>query len=318
MGSVTAKDLHVDQVLSQFALDYRPDGMIADLIFPVVDVVKQSDFYAVFSRADALRIEDTARAPGTMANKISRGMSSGTYFAKNYALDYPIVLEDRENMDQLFLQKIYNGRVAYLMDKLMLDWENRIASKVTSGSNVGSYSAVGSSWSDLDNSDPISDINNMLDNVRDSTGKRPNNLVMGETAYRLARRNAAVRNLIFGSNNGGGFASRAQLADLFEVDQVLVGGAYKNTGNEAQAESLVQVWGPNVLAYYAPSAPSMDVPSFGYSIRWNRPGLPNMQVERHPFDTRRKAEDIEVGYYQDEKITGAEYGFLLLAVNSST
>ena len=43
-----------------------------------------------------------------------------------------------------------------------------------------------------------------------------------------------------------------------------------------------------------------------------------MQVERHPYDSRTKTEDVEVGYYQDEKITGASYAFLLTAVNSST
>ena len=43
-----------------------------------------------------------------------------------------------------------------------------------------------------------------------------------------------------------------------------------------------------------------------------------MTVERHPYDSVIKAELIEAGYYQDEKITGSTYGFLLTAVNSST
>ncbi len=43
-----------------------------------------------------------------------------------------------------------------------------------------------------------------------------------------------------------------------------------------------------------------------------------MTVERHPFDKREKSEEVEVGYYGQEKITGASYGFLITAVNSST
>jgi hypothetical protein len=43
-----------------------------------------------------------------------------------------------------------------------------------------------------------------------------------------------------------------------------------------------------------------------------------MQAERHPFDPKTKSEEVEVGYYQDEKITGSDYSFLLTAVNSST
>jgi len=59
-------------------------------------------------------------------------------------------------------------------------------------------------------------------------------------------------------------------------------------------------------------------PAFAYSIRWSAPGLPNMQAERHPYNSRTKSEELEIGYYQDEKVTGAEYGFLLTACNSST
>jgi len=65
----TAESLHIDQLLSNVAINYRPMGMIADMVFPVVPVQKQSDHYAIFSRADILRIENTARSPGTEANK---------------------------------------------------------------------------------------------------------------------------------------------------------------------------------------------------------------------------------------------------------
>lgn len=315
---ITARDMHVDQVLTQIALDYRPEGMIADLIFPIVPVLKQSDYYVTFSRADALRIENDKRSPGTEANKVTRSMSSATYFADNYALRNEIFLEDKSNADPLFLQKLYEGRTMYVVDKLALGWESRVALMCTSGSNVGSYSAVGSSWTDITNANPFTNINTAIDNVQDSTGKRPNRMVMGQLAWRLARRNTNVINKIFGTNNGGNLPSRQQVADLFEVDEILVGGAYQNTGNEAQAEALSQIWGANVLVYYAPMVPSVEQPSFGYTLRWAQPGLPQMTVERHPYDPRKKKEDVEVGVYQDEKITGSSYGFLIRAVNSST
>jgi hypothetical protein len=141
---------------------------------------------------------------------------------------------------------------------------------------------------------------------------------MGIDAWLSFRRDATVRNIIFGSNNGGGYPSVRQVAELLEVDQVHVGGAYYNAGQEGVSESLSTIWGDNVLIYHAPANPSKEMPSFGYNFRWAAAGLPNMQVERHPYDSRRKAEDVEVGYYQDEKITGSTYGFLIRAVNSST
>lgn len=319
MGA-TAKDLHIDQLLSNVAINYRPEAMIADLIAPVVPVPKQSDLYAIFSRADVLRIENTARAPGQEANIISRTVSSQTFYCNNYALQYPVTIEDKANSDPIFVQRLLNGRVMYIMDKLALDWENRIAALVTSTSNVGSSSAVTSAWTAVDagNSDPRGDLQSAIDVVQDTTGKRPNRIVFGQKAWRNFKAHADIRNLIYGLNNGGGFANVNNVRELFEVDQVLIGGAYKNTANEAQAEVLAQVWNDDVLVYYAAPNPSMEVPSFLYTFRWNAAGIPNMQVERHAYDTKKKSESVEAGYYQSEKVTGKEYSFLITAVTSAT
>jgi len=318
MGA-THEDLHIDAALSEMALGYRPDGFVADTIMPIVNVSKQSDLYTIWSREDRLRVHDTKRAPRTEAKRIEESVSSATYYCKNYALKSSIEIEQFKNADPIYLDNLNQGKVELVMDGLMIDWEVRVANQVTSGSNVGSYSAVSSAWNDGGaGSDPIGDVNIMLDNVQYSTGKRPNRLTFGLKAWQVFRRHVDVRNIIFGTNNGGGFASVAQVADLFEVEQISVGGAFQNTAGEGLTENLSAIWDDHVLAHHTPTSVSKDRPSFAYGFRWNQPGLPNMQVERHPYDTKIKAQDVEVGYYQDEVITGAEYGFLLTNVTSST
>lgn len=325
MGA-TSHQLHIDKLLTQMAIGYRPEGMIADMISPIVPVDKQSDLYVIFSRADRLRRRQTRRAPGSEAKRIDENVSSESFFAKNYALKAMVTLEDRVNADPIYLQGIVEGRTQLVLDALGIDWEIRLANQVTSGTNVGSFSAVSSAWTG-DGADPVADINTAIDNVQDSTGVRPNRIVFGLQAWKGFRRNVNVRDLIFGVNNGGGFPSRQQVANLFDLDPsgVMVGGAYQNTGEEFQAEggginaneTLEQIWNDNALIYMAPESPTRERPSFHYSFRWQQPGLPNMTVERHPFNSKTKSEEVEVGYYQDEKITGAEYGFLLTGVNSS-
>lgn len=318
MPQSSGRDLHIDRLLSQMAIGYADNITIAGTIAPVVTVDKQGDMYSVFSRADAFRTEEDKRSPGSEANKITRTISSDTYYAQNYALKYPITIEDRENADPVYRQNLWNDAAMYVTDKLMLSWEVRVAALVNNTSNVGSSAGVASEWDASASSDPIGDLNTALDNVEDLTAQRPNKLVFGKDAWRSVRRNDQVLNRVFGSTNRQGFATRDQVAALMEVDQIYVGEAYRNTANEAQAETLAKVWGDNVAAIYTPDTPSRDRPSFMYSYRWATGGLPNMQAERHPFDSKTKTEEVEVGYYQDEKVTGSEYGFLLLAVNSST
>jgi len=316
MGA-TGRDLHVDKLLSEMALGYRPEGFIADMIMPVVNVGKQSDLYAVFSRADRLRRQNTNRAPGTEARKVVESVGSGTYYAPNYALKAAVTIEDRANADPIYQNLQAEGKTMLVMDHLMLDYEIRVASQVTSTSNVGSSSAVSSGWTGS-GADPLADINQGIDNVHYSNGVRPNKVTFGIEAWNSFRRHSTVRNLIFGTNNGGGYPNTAQVAQLLNVDEVQVAGAFRNTGGEGLAESLSSIWGESVLIHYSPKTPMKDRPSFAYSFRWAAPGLPNMQVERHPYNSKTKSEEVEVGYYQDEVITGNTYGFLFVAVNSST
>lgn len=315
MPGATGRDIHIDKVLSNMAIGYKPEGFIADQIMPTVPVDKQSDIYAVFSRADRLRRQDTNRSRGAEANRIEQSVSSGTFYCENYALKAPVTLEDKKNADPMYLQNLIEGRTELVLDGLLLDWEVRVANQVTNTANVGSSSSVDSAWNAA--GDPLGDVNTGIDNVQDSTGMKPNQVTFGLSAWRSFRRDSNVRNLIFGNNNGGGYPSTAQVADLLDIAKVQVGGAFQNTGEEDLAESLSKIWDDVVLIAYTAERPNIERPSFAYAFRWTQPGLPNMMVERHPFDSRKKSEEVEVGYYQDEVITGDDYGFLIVGVNSS-
>lgn len=316
MGA-TAKDVHIDAMLSEMALGYRPEGFIADLIFPTVTVMKQSNLYTKWSREDRLRINKTNRAPGTEAQRIEESVSSETYYCNNYALKSIIPIEDYANADPIYLDNLNTGKTELVMDGLLLDWEVRTANKVTSASNVGSFSAVGSSW-DGPGADPIGDVEVCIDNVHYTNGVKPNNIVFGLEAWKKFRRHTTVRDKILGINNGGGYPNVSQVADLLEIENIQVGGSFKNSAAKGLTENLSKIWDDHVLIYYAPSNPSKDRPSFAYNFRWRQKDIPDMQVEIHAYDTRKKAKELEIGYYQDEKITGKAYAFLLSNVTSST
>jgi len=313
------RSAHVDQHLSNLALNYRPQGFIADQVFPLVPVPKQSDNYVVFEQADLFRRENTARSRGAQANKIFSRVSSAGFFCRNYALKADVTLEDRANADPVFVRSFEEGRVMRLQDALYLDWEVRLANLLTSPTNVGSRAAVGSSWVDYTNANPLKDIWTAVDNVEIATGYRPNRIMFSGTAWRHFRRNGKVIDKASNPHvpTGGLYPSVQQVQDLLEM-KVLVGNAWQNTAQEAQGLKLSAVWGDHVVVYYAPDAPSLDTPSFGYNFRWSATEIPNMQVERHPYDPRVKCTEVEIGYYQDEVITAKPLGFLVSNVTSST
>jgi hypothetical protein len=318
-GTTTNPHVHVDQVLSNIVQGYQPNARIWDRVAPIVPVGKQSDFYLVHDRGDAIRRESAIRAPGTEARRITRAIGSDTYFALNYALKMAVTIEDQVNADPMYRQELLEGNAMHLVDLLDLDIDARVANLVTTVANVGSGAGVSSGWTDATNSDPIGDINAAIDNVTDATGKAPNRMAIGHQGWRSLRRHDDIRNIIFGTNNGGGYPSTAQVANVFELDEIVVGGTFENTGNEAQADVMSPLWADHAVVYRSEGdSPSQrDVMAFR-SFRWRAPGLANMQVERHPFDAKIKAQEIEVGYYQSEKVTAADYAYVIRAVNSST
>ena len=157
MGSATGRDLHVDQLLSQIAINYRPTGMIGDMIFPTVPVQKESDSYVIFNRGEIFAIEKTNRSRGSEANRVTRSVSSAQYIAKNYALAFDTPIEDAANADPAFAFVSEQGAVTYLRDKLALDADRRILNIARTG--VSTTFLTGSSWTAASNyGDPFSAI----------------------------------------------------------------------------------------------------------------------------------------------------------------
>jgi len=319
MGLSTGRDLHIDQHLTQIAINYRPAAMIADLIAPIVPVNKESDLYPVFNRAEILSVEDSLRSRGAEANKITRSVSSAGYLVKNYALRYDQYIEDLANMDAAYELELGAGASRYLLDKLALGWEKRLFDQINSTSNVSTAFKPSSAWNApvaANQGDPLNQIDQIIETQTGRTTQRPNSILMGWQAWRAFRRNTNVRNMILG-RDGTGLVSRQAAQDYFEVDRFLVTELFINTANEKQAESLSSPFSDRVLVYFAPLAASRESPSYMYTFRWNNPLLPApLAVERHPYDTKRKIESIEAGFYQDEKVVGIEYASTLIGVNS--
>lgn len=317
MGNATGRDLHVDQLLTQIAINYRPQNMIADQIAPIVNVQKETDLYPVFNRGEAFAIEKTQRARGAQANRITRSVSSANYSAKNYALAYDVYIEDRANMDAAYQFELDAGAVRYLQNKLMLDWDRRTLLLAVAG--VSTTFLTGSSWIGATQGDPVSMIWRMQEQVQSVTAQKPNSLIFGWRAWNLARRNSNFRSFVQGLNNGGGNLSREQIRQAFEVDRLLVADGFYNPANENQTATFSNYFPADaVMAYYAPLAPSREEPSFLYSFRWVNPQLGTpMAAMRHEYESRTRVEGIECQYYQDEKITGSEYGVILTGVGSA-
>src|SRR5665213_1311604 len=80
------QDVVVDPALSNVSIKYANDTFIADLIFPMVKVAKQTGKYYIYDKSN-LRIDSTTRAAGSGANEVDFGVApSGTFACDDHAL----------------------------------------------------------------------------------------------------------------------------------------------------------------------------------------------------------------------------------------
>jgi len=305
---------HIDVPLSNLAIKafQGASGFIAQQLLPIVPVGKQSDKYYILDKDSWLRIGNSFRAPKTSPRRVNFRVSSDSYFADNYALSGENALEDLANADAAI--RLRDNTTGVVTEMLQRDYEDRVARMVTSGSNLGSYVSLAGNakWSDLVNSDPISDITSAHAFIRHQTGLSANTAVIDEDTIALIRRHPDVLDLY--KYTSGGQATDAQIKELLKVDTVLVGKGIKNNALEGATASITNIWGNNVILAHIQPGTSLETATFGLTYRWTPAGIAApMQARRYNDpDPGKKVEVIEVGMYQDEKIVASDLAYGIL------
>jgi hypothetical protein len=311
-------DWHIDAALSEMSIQFNMDpGMyIGPSILPVVNVDKQSDRYLIWDKDYWFRIPQTRRAPATRANRVETSVSSAAYYAHNYSLEEPIPFEDLTNADAALA--IEEGTARHVMQLLMLDQENRIATLLTTAANVGSGNALTGTaqWSDRANSDPVSDVTTGRLWILKETGQKPNTLVNGQEVHDALLLHPDVIDRVKYTQRATNATLEAALSDIFGVARYLVGSAPKQNAAEGlptSASSMTFIWGKNCSLFYAATAPGRNIPSGVYAFRWRPAGFTDFIVETKDDDDI-KARVKRVNYFQDERITAQQLTYLLSTV----
>lgn len=306
----TGRDLHIDRPLSNIAIGFMPEEFIADQIYPVVPVVKRSDKYYIFDKGDWFRVPNTLRSPKEKPKKVEFSVSSESYYANNFALAEELAWEDLANADAALQLSV--STTEHLTGLVKLDWEKRIASQLTSTSNLGSSATLSGTdqWSDFVNSDPVGDVTAGIEAIQATTGKKANLGIIGQQVWNKLKDHPDILDRI--KHTQRGIATPDIVAQVFGLPKLLIGASIENTGTEGLADSFSYVWGKDVVLGYFPPTAGLRVASLGYAFRWRPAGFGDMTVRRLR-DEERRIDILSVEYFQDEKITASELGYVIKA-----
>lgn len=294
----------VDPVLTAIVIAYRNARMIADEVLPRAPVGSQSFKYWKYNLADGFTVPDTKVGRKSAPNRVEFSATDESSSTEDHALDAPVPQADIDNApanhDPL-------GRAAEQTANLIaLDREARTSSLVF---NNASYAAGNkttlsgtSQWSHTD-SNPVVAITDALDGMV----MRPNIGVLGRRVSTWLRRHPKVVKSYNGSLGDEGMVPMAYLADLLELEAILVGEARLNIARPGQAVNLTRAWGPHASFIYRDKlADAASGTTFGFTAQWGD----RISGSQYDGDVgMRGGQRVRVGESVRELITANDLGY---------
>lgn len=299
----------------QFDLESEKNGYVATRVMPVIDTALQSDNPGRIPLAQLLQAGNTNRSSGGGYARGKYTFEKFTYACEEHGWEEPVDDRQRKQYQHLFdAEKVATARA---FSKVLRNAEQRVASAVFNATTFSSYTAaVSTEWSTVATATPLTDVNTAVNAVYNNSGLWANALIVNRKVFRNLRRCAQVIDAIEAS--GAGSAAKQSditadmLAQVFDLDYVIVAGTSKNSATEGQTATPAQIW-DSEYAMVCRVATSNDIqePCLARMFHWTEDGSTiGGTVEQYRDETIR-SDIYRVRHDVDEVIMYAAAGYLL-------
>jgi hypothetical protein len=269
------QDAHVDRALTNTSVAYMQDAtaFIADKVFPVVPVKRQSDMFYIYNKGDFMRDEAQVRGAATESAGGDYGVeASDPYYCRTQAFHKDVTPQERANYDEPLDADM--DATDFVTQKMLIrremEWATNFFKTGVWGTEItgvasGPTANQTITW-DLETSDPIKDITDAGVNMAATTGYKPNTLVLSPFAFNALKNHFDILDRIKYTSKG--IVTSDLLATLFEVEHVYVAWSVVNSAKKGADDSISFIMGKNALLCYSNPRPALKKPSAGYIFAW--------------------------------------------------
>jgi hypothetical protein len=304
----------IQQDLTAIALAYSNRSYIADEVLPRVPVGSREFKWLEHNRDEMFTVPETMVGRKGVPSEVQFGSTEKPGFVKDYGIDNLVPNDDLDNAPPGYdpLGRATEGGA----ELVALDRELRARDLVF---NANTYPAANratlsgtSQWSDYTNSDPYSAIMAAGDGML----MRFNTVVIGRLAWSKLRVHPKITAALAPSATGNTGTSNAQgapatlqaVADLLELDRILVGESWVNTAKPGQPANIQRIWGKHMALLHINPIASIrgNAITFGYTAEYgNRVSgsIPEPKVGL------RGAQRVRVGESVNEIVCASDVGY---------
>lgn len=328
MPQPTSSDVHVNRPLTTFSVAYIQDSkdFVADKLFPILPVMKQSDRYYVYVKDYWFRSGAAPRAPASESAGGGYVLdNTPTYSAQVIAWHFDIDDQTRANYDEpldadrdgtyFVTQQLLLRREMDFMNRYMVTgvWQGF----VFSGSPVDFQPNVhGQGYWTAANSNPVLDVDNIKSQVKSQTAYYPNAMVVTDDIHVVLKNNLSILDRIKYTQRA--ILTEDLLAVMFGIDKYLKASAVLNIAQEGQTGVFQFIKTNMALLVYANPQPTIMMPSAGYTFAWK--GLYGSGAFGNRISKFRmewlKSDRVEGEMAYDMKIVGLDLGVLIINIKA--
>jgi hypothetical protein len=305
--------------MMEFDLEADRAGFIAHRVLPVLDVDLAGDTIPKIKLESLLQNRDTSRKPGTGYNRGDWEFDKDSYSTEEQGAEEPVDENTKRKYRHLFdAEMVCTNRA---VDAVMRNAEKRVADLVfnaTTWTGAALTTAVTKEWSksNLTTATPIADVNAARNKVWEGTGLWPNALILNKRVFNNLRTLDEIKEAI--QSAGSGYPTRArditaqQLAEVFDLDYILVAGGAKNTANEAQARSIASIWSDEyAMVTRICTTNDIQEPGLGRTFHWIEDGSEIDGLVEMYWEERVRSDIVRARHQVHEKLLYAACGHLL-------
>lgn len=289
----TMQNAHIDRALTNMSVAYMQDSsaFIADKVFPIVKVKRQSDVYYVYNKGDFMRDEAQLRGAATESAGGDYGVeASDPYYCRKHAFHKDVTPEERANYDEPL--NADSDAADFVSQKMLIrremEWASKFFKSGIWGTEIEGASAVSEGkviyWNEA-TSDPIGDVTGASVKMASTTGYKPNTLVLSPFVFNALKNHEDILDRIKYTQKG--IVTEDLLATLFGVERVLVAWSVVNSAAKGAKDDIGFIMGKHALLCYSNPTPALKKPSAGYIFAWTGlegSGAYGNRIVRLPMD----------------------------------
>lgn len=308
--------------LMEFNTAMDRQGFIALKVLPVLEVAVQAGVFGKIPLEQLLQSPETVRAPGGGYNRGNWKFGTDSFACVEHGWEEPVDDREAKMYANYFDAEMVSAERA--LDFVLRAQEIRAASLIfntTTWTGASLTQAAGTVWSTSASATPIANVKAAALKVYGNSGLWPNAVIMNRKTFKNCIDCAEVIDRIEAS--GAGQAAKASdvtpqlLAQVFDVDMVLVAGSSKNTAKEGQTASLSQIWSDSYVSVARiPTSNDIREPGLGRTFHWGEDGSQIGGLVESYRDEPKRSDIIRVRNDTHEKVLMSQAAVLITGVSS--